>query len=134
MIVKYALAGLVLLGGVNTYAQQEGSISTQTEVVDAKTPEEKAAEMTAEMTEALALTTEQVEKVSMLNLKVANKIDVIINDDSMDNAKKKEFIAGNKADHKNVMTTILTGDQMATYEAWMAKKKASQNKDVKVTE
>jgi len=97
-----------------------------------KTYTERAAALTDEMTEALSLTPEQVEKVRVLNLKVADKIHVIKNDESMTKEKKKEFIKGNKADHLNVMSTILTDDQMVTYEAWMAEKKA-ERKDKKAT-
>lgn len=99
-----------------------------------KTTGEKAAALTAKMTEILSLTPEQVEKVRVLNLKVTTKIEVIINDDSMTNEKKKEFILGNKADHKNVMNSILTEAQMVTYEAWIAKKKDSLREEAPVTE
>lgn len=90
-----------------------------------KTPGEHAAELTEEMTELLSLTTEQEEKVRILNLKVANKIQAIKDNDSMTKEKKKEFIKGNKGDHKNEMTGILTADQLVTYEAWLTEKKAA---------
>ena len=69
------------------------------------------------MTTALSLTPEQVENVTVLNLKVANKIEAINNDASMTTQKKTLFIAGNKGDHKTTMDSILTPAQLTTYEA-----------------
>lgn len=88
-----------------------------------KTPGEMAAKQTEKMTELLDLTDDQVEKVRALNLKVANKIDVIRKDESMTAEKKKEFIKGNKADHKTMMQSILTEEQFQTYEEHLAARK-----------
>jgi hypothetical protein len=97
------------------------------------TPEDRAAKQTAEMTEKLSLTPEQVEKVSVLNLKVENKIAVIKKDAAMTKEKKREFIKGNKKDHMSVMKTILTAEQLVSYEAWLAEKKATK-KDTKAVD
>ena len=102
-------------------AEREAKIAEKK--ANKKTPGEHAAEQTDEMTELLSLTPEQVEQVRVLNLKVANKISAIKKDDSMSPEKKKEFIQGNKKDHKFVMGTILTDEQMVTYEAYLAEKK-----------
>ena len=232
MILKYALAGLVLLGGVNTYAQEEVvGTETQTEekkrktaaekadkkvaqltealalseeqaakikaltvtfienvrqikgaealtsdekkgkvkslretyntnieaTLDAtqkdklaelkaekkadkkpakKTRGERAAEQTIELTDLLSLTSEQVEKVSALNQKVADKIEAIKSNDSFDKEKKREFIKGNKRDHKNAMTSILTTEQLVIYEEWLTTKKEEhkEKKAEKATE
>ena len=94
-------------------------------------PQKKADKMTKHMTEELELTDTQVERVKILNLKVAEKIKAIIDDESMSKEKKKEFIKGNKADHKNAMKSILTADQLEKYETILeemkAKKKAKHN-------
>ncbi|NRA13608.1 MAG: hypothetical protein HRT57_16825, partial [Crocinitomicaceae bacterium] len=63
----------------------------------------------------------------ILNLKVENKIEAINQNDALDNAKKQEFINGNKKDHKAIMTSILTIDQRATYEAWLTQNEAVKN-------
>ncbi|MFT6245808.1 MAG: putative transglutaminase-like cysteine proteinase, partial [Crocinitomicaceae bacterium] len=87
-ILKYALAAMVLLGGVSANAQNNSMVQTQTKVNTTQTPGERAAQQTAAMTEALSLTAEQVENVQILNLKVANKIQAIKDNDALDAAKK----------------------------------------------
>ncbi|MFT6983550.1 MAG: hypothetical protein ACJAUD_002328 [Crocinitomicaceae bacterium] len=124
-ILKYALVGMVLLGGVSANAQNNSMVQTQTKVNTTQTPDERAAQQTAAMTEALSLTAEQVENVQILNLKVANKIQAIKDNDALDAAKKKEFINGNKKDHLVIMRTILTDEQLVTYEAWLSEKKVA---------
>ncbi|MDC1195796.1 hypothetical protein N8Z27_03240 [Crocinitomicaceae bacterium] len=119
-ILKYALVGMVLLGGVNANAQNNTTLRSQAAVSATKTPAEKAASQTAEMTSALSLTPEQVVKVESLNLRVAKKIEVIETNATFSAAKKTEFINGNKKDHKSVMKMILSEEQLVTYEAWLS--------------
>lgn len=121
-ILKYALVGMVLLGGVNANAQNNAMVQTQAKVLNTQTPGEKAAKQTAAMTQVLSLTPEQVEKVQTLNLKVADKVDAIEKNNAIDAANKKEFIEGNKKDHMAMMRTILTDEQLVTYEAWLTEK------------
>ena len=118
-ILKYALVGMVLLGGVSANAQNNAMVQTQNKVVKTQTPGEKAAKKTVAMTEALSLTAEQVARVQILNLKVANKIEAIETNNAMTAEKKEEFIEGNKNDHMSVMRAILTDEQLVTYEAWI---------------
>lgn len=87
------------------------------------TPEDVAKKQTDRMKEVLELTAEQEEQIYALNLKVANKIDVIKKDDSMADEKKKEFIKGNKEDQRRALEAILTTDQLAKWDAHMAEKK-----------
>lgn len=98
-----------------------------------KTTAERAAAKSDKMVEKLSLDSDQEEKVRTLNLKVAMKIEAIKKDDSMSKEKKKEFIEGNMNDHMIVMKTILTAEQLVTYEAWVAEKKAEKKakKDAK---
>ena len=96
-----------------------------------KTPEERAEAQTQRMATALDLTEEQIEKVRILNLKVINKIQVIKEDESMTPEKKKEFIKGNKQDHKSVMKSILTDEQFVKYEEYLANRRAT-GKDKKI--
>ena len=70
---------------------------------------------------------------------VIAKIEAIENNSQMDDAKKREFIRGNREDHKRVMATILTPEQFTAYEEMM-KAKASdrteqrkQMQDIKKT-
>jgi len=91
-------------------------------------PQDKADKMTEHMTEELELTDAQVERVKVLNLKVAEKIKAIKEDDSMSKEKKKEFIEGNMEDHKNVMKSILTADQFVKYEEMAEKMKSKHDK------
>jgi len=88
-----------------------------------KTHGEIAAKKTQKMKELLNLTPEQEEQVRTLNLKVIMKIDAIKNDDSMTPEKKKEFIKGNREDHKRVMESILTPEQLKIYEEHLAARK-----------
>lgn len=117
MILKYAFVGLILLTGVNASAQGQENAN------------EKVATLTTEMTTALSLSSEQVEQVSNLNLKVAEKIQAIKDNAQLDSAKKKEFIEGNKKDHKNVMSSILTADQFVIYEKWLSEQKENYTDD-----
>lgn len=119
-ILKYALVGMVLLGGVNANAQNNTTLRSQATVSATQTPAEKAASQTAEMTTVLSLTPEQVAKVESLNLKVAQKIEAIETNATFNAAKKTEFIYGNKKDHKSVMRTILSNEQFVTYEDWLS--------------
>lgn len=67
------------------------------------------------LTTELSLSQDQVAKIEGLNSKVIQKLEAIHNDSEMDASRKKEFIEGNKEDHKRVMSTILTNDQFASY-------------------
>lgn len=117
MILKYGFVGLMLIAGVNATAQNTLNATQQS--VSTQTPGEEAAALTAEMTTALSLTPAQVEQVTVLNLKVANKIEAINTNASFTTEKKNLFSAGNKADHKNIMVSILTAQQLTTYEAML---------------
>ena len=87
------------------------------------TPGEVARKQTDKMKEVIELTEEQEEKVYLLNLKVANKIDAIKKDENMTSEKKREFIKGNKEDQRRSLEHILSTEQMETWEAHLASKK-----------
>jgi chemotaxis signal transduction protein len=87
----------------------------------------------------LSLSVDQVTQIENLNEMVIAKIEAIENNSQMDDAKKREFIRGNREDHKRVMATILTPEQFTAYEEMM-KAKASdrteqrkQMQDIKKT-
>ena len=65
-----------------------------------KSLEERAEEKTQKLVEMLSLTEEQTERVRILNLKVLQKIAAVKKNESLTDEQKKEFIKGNKNDHK----------------------------------
>ena len=80
------------------------------------TPEERAKKKTDHLKEELSLTDDQYNKVYDLTVKVSEKIDVIKKDDTMDEARKKEFIHGNMKDFENEMSKILTAEQFKSFQ------------------
>jgi len=110
--------------GAVAFSQESESAQVAHENHGTQTPGEIANAQTEKMTELLALSEAQIEQVRVLNLKVATKIDVIRNDETMSAERKKEFIKGNRDDHKTMMKSILTDEQFATYEAHLAAKKS----------
>ncbi len=86
-------------------------------------PEDVAKKQTEKMKEVIDMSPTQEERVYALNLKVANKIDVIKKDATMSDEKKKEFIKGNKEDKRRALEQILTEDQMELWDAHIAAKK-----------
>ncbi|MDB2656706.1 hypothetical protein N9Y60_01485 [Crocinitomicaceae bacterium] len=99
------------------------------------TPGEVAEKQTAKMIEVIEdLTPEQEERLRILNLKVANKIDAIKKDDTMTDEKKKEFIKGNKEDKRRMLESILTEAQLAQWDAHVANKKKMKFEKKKTTE
>lgn len=105
---------------------QLDALEAQKKEARKKTPGERAEAKTERMRTDLNLTEDQVERVRILNLKVENKIQAIRDDASMSKEKKREFIKGNKEDHKRVMESILTPEQLETYEALQAERKAKK--------
>jgi hypothetical protein len=82
-----------------------------------------------ELTTELSLSSDQVAKIQGLNGKVVQKIQAIQRNTQMDAAKKRNFISGNKEDHRRVMSTILTSDQFTTYEELMTAKASDRTED-----
>ena len=91
--------------------------------------EEIANAQTEEMTEKLDLNEEQIEQVAALNLKVVQKLDAVEKNESLDGVKKKEFVQGNMADRRRVLSTILTDEQLAEYDKMMTVRK--ERKEIK---
>ena len=79
----------------------------------------------------LSLTSDQVAQIEALNAKVIEKIQAIQNNTQWDDAKKREFIRGNRDDHKYVMSTILTTQQFEAYLELM-KGRASDRTDERI--
>lgn len=83
------------------------------------------------LTTELSLTSDQVTQIAALNEKVIQKIEAIQNNAQLDESKKREFIRGNREDHKRVMETILNADQYADYLDLM-KAKASDRTEERI--
>lgn len=80
-------------------------------------PEDHAKNKSEHLKQELGLSEDQYTKVYDLTLKVAEKIDVIKKDDTMDQEKKKKFIQGNMKDYRTEMKKILTPEQFEKFEA-----------------
>jgi hypothetical protein len=78
--------------------------------------EAKAQEQTSEMSQLLNLDAAQKDRVYILNLKVAEKIEAIENNAELSDTKKEEFIQGNLMDRSRVMRSLLNDEQYAIYE------------------
>ncbi|MBL4862718.1 MAG: hypothetical protein JKY09_06855 [Crocinitomicaceae bacterium] len=125
-ILKYTLVGLVLAGSVQSFAQEKKVTKSTEQLAEKKTPKESATEQTNRMAAELDLTAEQKENVAELNLKVANKIQAIEDNESFSDDKKKEFISGNKKDHMNALSTILTEEQMSQWKELNSERKVTK--------
>ncbi|NVK64594.1 MAG: hypothetical protein HWE22_08395 [Flavobacteriales bacterium] len=79
-------------------------------------------------TTELSLTADQVEQISYLNEKVVGKIQAIQDNAGFPDEKKREFIRGNREDHKRVMSSILTPQQYDDYLDLTKANVSSQNK------
>lgn len=122
--IKTLLIAGLLISSSALFAQEKKSTANRTEArpatqVKITTPEERAKNETEKMRTTLNLTETQVERVSILNLKVEEKIQAIMDSD-MTKEKKKEFIAGNMNDKLGVLSTILSKEQLNEYKTSIA--------------
>ena len=123
--IKTLLVGALLLSASSMYAQKQVKTTPTVQKVDIKamkldTSEARAIRETEKMTTMLDLTEAQVNRVSVLNLKVEEKIEVI-KLSRMVEEKKKVMIEGNLTDRINVLRSILTQDQFDEYTASLKK-------------
>ena len=99
------------------YEQNKAEKKAEYQAKNQLTPEERAAKKTAHIKELCTLTADQEAKVSELNIRVEQKIEVIRKDESMSEDRKKEFIKGNRKDQMNVLKSILTPEQVELLKA-----------------
>jgi periplasmic protein CpxP/Spy len=116
-MLKVLMIGAALSFGMSTVYAQEAT---------EKTPEERAANQTAQMTESLSLTPDQQAKVAEINLGVALKNDAVRKNASMTPEQKKEAIQGNNEGRKASLKTVLTAEQYTKMEAQVEQRKANQ--------
>ena len=120
--IKTLLIAGLLISSTGTFAQQKTiakkkMVGTSQQISQKKsTAEDRATKETEVMKNTLGLSDSQVSRVSVLNLKVEEKIQTIL-DSNMSDSKKKEFIEGNMNDKLNVLSTILSKEQLAKYKA-----------------
>ncbi len=120
--IKTLLIAGLLISSTGTFAQQKTiakkkTVGTSQQISQKKsTAEDRATKETEVMKNTLGLSDSQVSRVSVLNLKVEEKIQTIL-DSNMSDSKKKEFIEGNMNDKLNVLSTILSKEQLAKYKA-----------------
>ena len=103
-------------------------LNAQTEPTSNNAVAQYSQENTNQLATDLGLNADQVAQIQNLNEKVIGKIQAIQNNAEMTDAKKREFIRGNKEDHKRVMSTILTPQQFDAYLDSLKPKAADQRK------
>lgn len=111
------LAGIFLFGAMAFAQTNEPVISEQ--LVDSysgATSEEIAKTQTDNMKQYLNLSEDQYEKAYYLNLKVADKIHVVMDNSEWNNDRKLIFIEGNLKDRRNAMSSILTEEQFKLFD------------------
>ena len=124
--IKTLLLAGILISSTGLFAQTKNAtdirVSEDAKEVsldqkkNASSPESISKKQTAKMTKQLNLTPDQKEKVSNLNLRVQQKIDAV-KKSNISEEKKQEFIQGNMNDRLNMLSTILTKEQLAKYTA-----------------
>ena len=108
--------------------QAEKKAKFEAKKAEQNQPELRAAKKTQKLFDIITdLSPDQKERIEKLNLMVENKIQVIKEDESMSDEKKKEFIRGNRKDQKNALKSILTAEQFAQLEKAKADKKAEHS-------
>lgn len=83
-------------------------------------PEDQAAVMNQVMQDELNLNANQAEMIGELNLKVAEKIQAVHENQTLTPERKVEFVAGNMQDKRAVLSTILTPAQLNRYDELVA--------------
>ncbi|MDG1331359.1 MAG: hypothetical protein P8P74_03470 [Crocinitomicaceae bacterium] len=117
----------ILIGSFAFFALSLNAQTSGTDAILAQYSQSSLNNLTTE----LSLTTDQVTQITALNEKVVDKIEAIQNNSQFDDAKKREFIRGNRDDHKHVMSTILTPAQFTAYEELMRAKASDRTEQRK---
>jgi hypothetical protein len=131
-IVMFAMAFLV--GGV-AFGQEKERKDAQEhhgEKKEKSTPAERATRLTNRMVKELALTAEQTQKISEINLGIASKNEDVRNNTTYTQEQKKEIVASNHVARKAMYKDVLTAEQFAKYEE--LEKKHLENKAAKKEE
>ena len=121
--IKTLLIAGLLITSTGVFAQQKTMTKSQTSTLEkVSTPEERAKKETEMMKNTLNLSDNQVNRVSILNLKVEEKIQAIL-DGNMTSTKKKEFIEGNRNEKMKVLSSILSKEQLEKYKTILSQVK-----------
>ena len=116
-LIKSMLTAVFLFGAM-AFAQTNEPVITQNliDVYSGGTSEVVAKEQTDLMKQYLNLSEAQYTDAYQLNLKVADKIHVILDKNDWSEERKKEFIEGNLKDRRNAMSRILTEEQFKLFD------------------
>lgn len=117
----------ILIGSFAFFALSLNAQTSGTDAVIAQYSQASIDNLASE----LSLTSDQVTKIEALNEKVIEKIEAIQNNSQLVDAKKREFIRGNREDHRRVMATILTPEQFSAYEDMMRAKASDRTEERK---
>lgn len=123
--MKLIIAFVCLFAGVQLASAQEKT---------AKTPEERAALYTEQLTKELALDKDQQEKISSINLRTAQKNDALKNNQAIPPEKQKELIKKNNNLRADQIKTVLTEEQKVKFEKFEAERMAKKVKKGNETE
>lgn len=100
--MKIAVMAIALVMGSLAFGQQE---------MKKMTPDQRAQHLTTKMTKQLALNSDQVAKISEINLGIAQKNEGIRNDANMSKEQKKEILQSNHDARMSMYKSVLTAEQ-----------------------
>ena len=127
--MKYVvLAAALLMSGVSMAQDVKQPRKVDSKFRQVQSPEDRASRLTEEMTTELSLTSEQVPKVSEINLGIAKKNEGVRNNPNISEDQKKEIYKNNEIARSNMLKSVLTAEQFAKYEASDKAKKENASK------
>lgn len=127
--MKYVvIAAALLMSGVSMAQDVKQPRKVDSKIRQVQSPEDRASRLTEEMTTELSLTSEQVPKVSEINLGIAKKNEGVRNNPNISEDQKKEIYKNNEIARSNMLKSVLTAEQFAKYEASDKAKKENASK------
>lgn len=127
--MKYVvIAAALLMSGVSMAQDVKQPRKVDSKIRQVQSPEDRASRLTEEMTTKLSLTSEQVPKVSEINLGIAKKNESVRTNPNISEDQKKEIYKNNEIARSNMLKSVLTDVQFAKYEAWDKEKKQNASK------
>lgn len=127
--MKYVvIAAALLMSGVSMAQDVKQPRKVDSKIRQVQSPEDRASRLTEEMTTELSLTSEQVPKVSEINLGIAKKNEGVRTNPNISEDQKKEIYKNNEIARSNMLKSVLTAEQFAKYEASDKAKKENASK------
>jgi hypothetical protein len=109
-MMKTAVMAIALLMGSLAFGQQSQNLS----------PDQKAYNLTTQMTSALHLDGDQAAKIAEINLGIADKNNNVRNATNMSAEQKVEVLASNNEARLNMYKNVLTAEQYTQFEQLQA--------------